>query len=61
MIGGIWEVSWNLVVMITKIKEHIKEMEAVVVHVHREGNKLVDFLANQVFIFDGLDKITYLL
>lgn len=60
MIDGNLDIPWNLAAMMNKVEKLIKDVEAEVVDMFREGNNLADFSDNQVFFFLGLENIIYL-
>lgn len=48
-----WEIPWSLVIQVKSIKALIESISVMVIHFHREGNTLADFLANWVFTYAG--------
>ncbi|KAH0698739.1 hypothetical protein KY284_012954 [Solanum tuberosum] len=59
ILDGLWEIPWNVAVDVWKIWRLMEGVPVVVEHVYREGNKLADFLTNEVFSFGDADSIAY--
>ncbi|PHU04979.1 hypothetical protein BC332_25801 [Capsicum chinense] len=50
-----WEIPWSLAVLVKSIKALMESMSVRVIHSHKEGNTLVDFLTYLVFTYAGFD------
>ncbi|KAG5609525.1 hypothetical protein H5410_020806 [Solanum commersonii] len=56
---GVWEVPWILSMDVRNIKFSMQNRNVEEVHTFREGNKLADFLTNNVIHFAGIDTQRY--
>lgn len=54
-----WEISWGVAMKKKRIHTIMKKVKVVVEDTFREGNKVVDFIANYFFFFAGTDRLIY--
>ncbi|KAH0711960.1 hypothetical protein KY289_007919 [Solanum tuberosum] len=57
MIEGAWHRPWEVTMEVRRIQILKEGLEVAIVHTLREGNKLVNFMANIVFSFAGTNFI----
>ncbi|KAH0764524.1 hypothetical protein KY285_000395 [Solanum tuberosum] len=57
VLDGVWEVPWSISVEVRGIKSMVETYNVEIKHIFREGNKLADFLANNVVNFAGTNRI----
>ena len=59
MLNDVWDTPWSVTLVITCINNRMRELlEVRVQHSLREGNTLVDYFANLVFVFEGNYELT---
>ncbi|XP_059312432.1 uncharacterized protein LOC132063745 [Lycium ferocissimum] len=51
IINAEWKIPWSISMLVDDIKRLMEDQRVIVMHIHREGNGLVDFLTNFVFYF----------
>lgn len=59
ILDGIWEVPQKIAIDIKRIEELVMQFQVQVVHTRREGNKMTNFFANEVFCFVGYQNKEY--
>ncbi|XP_059295460.1 uncharacterized protein LOC132048795 [Lycium ferocissimum] len=52
-----WKIQWGISMVVEDIQRMRRDQMVIVVHIHREGNGLADFLTNMVFDFAEQYKI----
>ncbi|KAH0746058.1 hypothetical protein KY285_007715 [Solanum tuberosum] len=53
IISGVWEIPWNVSTLVEDIKYLAQHYEFIIQHVYREGNSMVDYIANFAFENEG--------